>query len=99
MFVGKVIAMSVVNGGPGPTFLSPVIVDYLFGGVSAVKPSVEDVLDYDIQTKISKVWEEKWNFVTSVNTLFPISLLIATLSKNSTLFSLMRDSVFGSIVV
>ena len=51
MFVGKVIAMSIVNGGPGPTFLSPVI-----GGVSAVKPSVEDILDHEIQTKISKVW-------------------------------------------
>ena len=55
MFVGKVIAMVIVNGGPGPTFLSPAIVDYLFGGMTAVKATVEDVLDVNVRAKITKV--------------------------------------------
>lgn len=53
--MGKAIALSIVNGGPGPTFLAPVVVDYLFGGITCVKPSVEDVLDETVRSKIQKV--------------------------------------------
>lgn len=49
------IALSILHGGPGPVFFAPVVVDYLFGGISAVKPSVDDVPDEDIQLKIRKV--------------------------------------------
>lgn len=49
------IALSILHGSPGPVFFAPVIVDYLFGGISAVKPSVDDVPDEDLQLKIRKV--------------------------------------------
>ena len=49
------IAMSILHGGPGPTFLAPSIVDYLFGRLSAVTPLVEDVPDMLTQNKIQKV--------------------------------------------
>ena len=53
--VGKRIALSILHGGPGPVFLSPVIVDYLFGGISAVHPCIEDVPDEALKSKIRKV--------------------------------------------
>ena len=49
------IALSILNGGPGPTFLSPAVVDFLFGGLSTVKPCVEDVPDMLIREKIRQV--------------------------------------------
>ena len=55
LFMGKVIALLIVNGGPGPTFLAPVVDDYLFGGIACVKPSVEDVPDETVRSKIQKV--------------------------------------------
>lgn len=36
-------------------FFAPVVVDYIFGGVSAVNPLVDDVPDEDLQFKIRKV--------------------------------------------
>ena len=48
-------AVSILNGGPGPSFLSPAVVDYLFGGIPMVKPQVEDVPDMVIKEKINQV--------------------------------------------
>lgn len=39
--MGKIIALSIIHGGPGPVFLSPAVVDYLFGGISAIKAIIE----------------------------------------------------------
>ena len=55
LYVRRMIALSILHGGPGPVFFAPVIVDYLFGGISAVKPSVDDVPYDDLQLKIRKV--------------------------------------------
>ena len=49
------IALSILNGGPGPSFLSPAVVDFLFGGIETIKPQVEDVPDKLIKEKISQV--------------------------------------------
>ena len=49
------IAMSVIHGGPGPTFFTPAVADYLIGGVSSVKPNMSDIPDLEIQSKIKKV--------------------------------------------
>ena len=35
---------------PGPVFFAPVVIDYLFGGISAVKACVEDVPDRVVQS-------------------------------------------------
>ena len=55
LYIGKIIALSILHGGPGPVFFSPAIVDYLFGGMSAVMPSIDDVPDINLQLKIKKV--------------------------------------------
>ena len=49
------IAMSILNGGPGPAFLALYVVDYLFGGLSVVRPLVEDIPDPQTQSKIRQV--------------------------------------------
>lgn len=53
--VGVAIVLSLSQGGPGPTFFAPSVVDYLFGGISKVKPRVEDIPDCEVQEKLSKV--------------------------------------------
>jgi len=55
LIVGKIFSLSIINGGPGPSFLSRVVVDYLFGGVTAVKATVEDIIDDEVKAKIEKV--------------------------------------------
>ena len=55
MAVGRMIAISMLNGDPGPSFLLPAVVDFLFGGIAKVKPQVEDVPDMLIKEKISQV--------------------------------------------
>ena len=49
------IALSILHGGPGPVFFAPVVIDYLFGGISGAKACVEDVPDRTIQLKLKKV--------------------------------------------
>ena len=49
------IALSILHGGPGPIFFAPVIVDYLFGGMATVHPTVDEVPDDVIHSKIIKV--------------------------------------------
>ena len=50
------IAMSVIHGGPGPTFFTPAVIDYLIEGkISSIKPDLCDIPDLEIQTKIKKV--------------------------------------------
>ena len=50
------IAMSIIHGGPGPTFFAPAVVDYLIGGgISSVKPNVSDIPDVEVQSKIKMV--------------------------------------------
>ena len=60
--MGQIIALSVIHGGPGPVFLSPTVVDYLFGGMAAVSSSIDDVPDQLVQGKLKKV-----NSITDIN--------------------------------
>lgn len=53
--VGKIIALSILHGGPGPFFFAPCIIDYLFGGIGSVTPSVDDVPDREVQSKLKRV--------------------------------------------
>ena len=53
--VGKMIALSILYGGPGPAFFAPSVIDYLFGGLSMVTPLVEDIPDTATQDKIKQV--------------------------------------------
>ena len=49
------MALSILHGGPGPTLFPPVIIDYIFSGMSGVRAQVEDVPDIDIRRKLAKV--------------------------------------------
>ena len=51
--VDVAIVLSLSQGVPSPTFFAPSVVDYLFGGISKVKPRVEDIPDYEVQEKLS----------------------------------------------
>ena len=46
--------MSVIHGGPGPTFFAPAVIDYLIGGISSVKVNISDIPDVQIQSKIKR---------------------------------------------
>ena len=52
--VGRLFGLSIVNGGPGPSFLAQCVVDYLFNGMNdgQLTPALEDVPDSLIEQKI-----------------------------------------------
>ena len=54
--VDKIIALSVVHGGPGPTFLADSVINYIFkDGNPIVVTKVEDIPDESIRAKLKKV--------------------------------------------
>ncbi|XP_026163300.1 G2/M phase-specific E3 ubiquitin-protein ligase-like [Mastacembelus armatus] len=50
---GRAIAVSLVNGGPPPNFLSPVIFSLLVDGVA--NPVLEDIADTELLEKVRKI--------------------------------------------
>ena len=55
LYIGRMMALSILHGGPGPVFFAPAIIDYLFDGTSGVKVTIADVPDKHIQSQIRKV--------------------------------------------
>ena len=53
--IGQMMAVSLIHGGPVPTFLAPSVVDYFVRGVKYVKASPEEV---PIPTIKQKLMEE-----------------------------------------
>lgn len=54
-YVGQMIAVSILNGGPGPGCLSHAVVDYLTYGFKKVNATIEDVPNLAIQDHIKLV--------------------------------------------
>lgn len=52
--IGKIVALSIIHGGPGPVFLAESVVNYLFDG-KQVKVQIGDIPDVSIQDKLKKV--------------------------------------------
>lgn len=52
---GWAIAVSLVHGGIPPGFISPTLYSCLVGGMSSVKPVLEDIADTDLYEKVKKV--------------------------------------------
>ncbi|KAG2457928.1 G2E3 ligase, partial [Polypterus senegalus] len=52
--IGRIIAVSLIHGGPGPQFLSPNLVNYIVG-TGEISPSIEDISDPDIHKMLLKV--------------------------------------------
>ena len=53
--VGQMIAVSLLHGGPAPTFFAPSIVDYIIHGITRVKLSIDEVPNPIIKSKLFKV--------------------------------------------
>ena len=53
--VGEMIAVSLVNGGPAPSFFAPSVVEYIVHGMSKVKATVSEVPSQRIKNKLEKV--------------------------------------------
>jgi len=53
--VGKIIALSVIHGGPGPAFLADSVVNYIFRGGKLFHVYIEDVPDEFVQAILKKV--------------------------------------------
>ena len=49
------IAVSILNGGPGPSCFSHAVADYLTYGLKKVKATTEDVSDTAVQEKLKLV--------------------------------------------
>ena len=53
--IGQMIAVLIVNGGPGPQCFSKAVVDYLCSGM--IKATIVDVPDAEIQQQLRLVCE------------------------------------------
>ena len=49
------IALSILHGGPGPSFFVIAVIEYLFEGMSAVNPCIDDIPDDELRLKIKEV--------------------------------------------
>ena len=54
-FIGSIVALSLVHGGPAPSFFSPAVADYIVHGVQNVRATIDDVPDEQVQQKLMKV--------------------------------------------
>ena len=54
-YIGRIIALSLVYGGPAPSFFTPAVADYIVYGVLKVKATVDDVPDEEIKQKLVMV--------------------------------------------
>ncbi len=54
-YIGQMIAVSLIHGGPVPTFLAASVIEYITYGLEKVKGRVLDVPNGDLQEKLTKV--------------------------------------------
>lgn len=54
--VGRFFAMSILQGGPAPQFLSPTIAHYLLCGDEGLQPEISDIPDSEVWAKVQKVY-------------------------------------------
>jgi hypothetical protein len=57
--VGQMVAYSIVQGGPAPTFLHPLLYNAITNGIENTAVTVEDVIDWENKELIQKVFGEK----------------------------------------
>lgn len=55
MYLGQMIAVSIIHGGPGPHCLSHSVVDYLSFGLSKIHADVSDVPDAEVKERLIQV--------------------------------------------
>lgn len=52
---GRIIALSLLHGGPSPQFLSETLFDYLVSGVSNTKPRLDEIMNTEIRTELEAI--------------------------------------------
>lgn len=57
LIAGRIIALSLIYGGPAPHFFARAVAEYILG-ISPYTVSIEDIPDYGVQQKLLKVY--KW---------------------------------------
>ena len=55
LYIGQMIATSLLHGGPAPSFFSKAVADYLAFGMNHTSPSISDVPDISVRECIQKV--------------------------------------------
>ena len=55
-YIGVIVALSLVHGGPAPQFFSPAVADYIVCGVQGVKATVSDIPHSMIRQSLQKVY-------------------------------------------
>ena len=68
-YIGNMLAASLLNGGPAPTFFADFVADYLVYGLEHVKVNIRDVLNDKMKEKLTKV-----KIVTFCSVLFIVSI-------------------------
>lgn len=56
---GQIISLALIHGGPAPEFLSHTLFSCIAFGIDSVAPSMEDIGNTDIFSKLSAVAESK----------------------------------------
>lgn len=56
-YIGVMLALSLIHGGPAPQFFSPAVADYIVSGIQGVKPTTDDVPDSDKRKSLEAVWK------------------------------------------
>lgn len=54
-YVGVIIALSLLHGGPAPQCFSSAVADYIIYGVKKVNATIDDVPDHTIKQSLQKV--------------------------------------------
>ena len=54
-YIGQMMAMSLIHGGPAPTFLAPSVVDCVIIGIRGADPDVKEVPNLQVRSKLEVV--------------------------------------------
>ena len=54
-YIGQMIAVSLIHGGPAPTFLAPSVVGYILKGIRGADPQVKEVPNLHVRQKLEEV--------------------------------------------
>jgi len=54
-YVGAILALSIVYGGPAPQFFAESVADYFVYGFNGVQTTIEDIPDTLVKEKLTKV--------------------------------------------
>ena len=55
-YVGRMLSMSIVHGGPPPAFFAEPVSNYIVYGLEKVKVGIEDIVDETVRQKLYKVY-------------------------------------------